>query len=39
MWSGEFVSTWTGSPKKFTSANPPVHDLSLLVFSFYMHIA
>ena len=35
MWSGEFVSTWTGSPaqtKKITSANLPVYDLlSLLV--------
>ena len=33
MWSGEFVSTWTDSPaqgSKFTSANPPVHDLCSL---------
>ena len=41
MWSGEFVSTRTGSPaqgQKFTNANPPVHDLSLLVLkSFYTH--
>ena len=39
MWSQEFVATSTGSPaqgSKFTSANPPVHDLlSLLVLEEY----
>ena len=41
--TGAFVSTWTSSPAqstKLTSADPPVHNLSLFALEeFYMHVA